>query len=91
MDGVGLEDAGTLLISTTTALEGIQVDYAMEEDRLYIYTRGAFRGSVWIWGPGVTSVSLNDAARTFRRAGEYVVLAADRLVYLPLVLRKLER
>jgi hypothetical protein len=91
VDGVGLEDAGTLLISTTTALEGIQVDYAMEDDRLYVYTRGGFREPVWIWGPEVTSLSLNDGARTFSRAGDYLVLAADRLAYLPLVLRKLER
>lgn len=89
--GGRLEDASRLLISTTTSLEGVQIDYEAEKGQLHIFTEGGFRGPVWIWGPAVTRVWVNGTLRTFRREVDYVVLAADRLMYVPLVLRKFER
>ncbi len=53
---------------------------------LRIHTEAPFRGALRIYGSAVTAVLVNGSSRTITREGDVVVLAADRLVYLPLVM-----
>ncbi|MFZ6028751.1 MAG: heparinase II/III domain-containing protein [Chloroflexota bacterium] len=84
-NGSQIEADGLSLLHTDSPLSGIQVDY--EGTTLRIESLSARRAAIFIWGPAITQVTWNGAPCTFRREGEYVVLAASQLLWLPVVVR----
>ncbi|CAG0927506.1 Alginate lyase [Thermoflexales bacterium] len=86
-DGTQLEGTGTTLIHSQAMLPGLQVDYANNGASLQLHTEMAFRSSLHIWAPTASSVFVNERTRAFTRDGNYVVIAADYWVYLPVVRR----
>ncbi len=83
--GAQLEDDGVALLHSSATMSGVQVDY--DGTTLHVQSTSALRGAVYIWGPTITQVTLNGAPCEFTREGEYVVLAAAHLIYLPIILR----
>jgi len=83
--GTQLQDGGISLLHSASLPDSIQIDY--DGATLRIQKTGAIRQAVYIWGPEITGVQVNGSPRAFTREGDYVVLAAEHLIWLPLILR----
>ncbi len=83
-EGRQLMDGGTLLITGTQSMAGVQVDYV--GTRLALTTNGSLPAQLWLWGPEITAVQVNGQTYGWSRQGEYVVLGVKTL-YLPVVMR----
>jgi hypothetical protein len=83
-EGRQLLDGGTVLITGTQSMAGLQVDYAGTQ--LALTTNGPLPAQLWLWGPAITTVRVNGQLYGWNRQSDYVVLGAKTL-YLPLVMR----